>query len=335
MNGSEHMKLDALAGNAALKEQLSAQEKGRGLSHAYLISGPAGSGKRTLARLLSAAMVCTGSGEKPCGSCAACKKVFGGIHPDVIQVGADGKDISVGQAREARSDAYIRPNEGARKVYVFHNAHNMTTAAQNALLKLLEEGPAYAAFLLLAENPGSVLTTIRSRCEGAALTPVTAAEAEYELARRFPQVSRDLRHAAARRCGGLLGQAVAELESQEAGDQLRAECARFLELLAQKNELEFAAWCVELEKWERSNLLLLLERSTALLGDALALQKGGDLLTASPEELPSLQKAAALPPQKLLRTVELLKKLKNDAAFNVNGGQLCGALAAGVHGGQL
>ena len=175
------MRLDALAGNAALKEQLSAQEKGRGLSHAYLISGPAGSGKRTLARLLAAAMVCTGAGEKPCGGCAACRKVFGGIHPDVIQVGADGKDISVGQAREARSDAYIRPNEGERKVYLFHNAQDMTPAAQNALLKLLEEGPAYAAFLLLAENPGAVLTTIRSRCEGAALTPVTAAEAEYEL----------------------------------------------------------------------------------------------------------------------------------------------------------
>ena len=100
------MELSTLAGNAALKEQLSAQEKGRGLSHAYLISGPAGSGKRTLARLLAAAMVCTGQGEeRPCGRCGACKKVFGGIHPDVIQVGADGKDLTVGQARQARSDA--------------------------------------------------------------------------------------------------------------------------------------------------------------------------------------------------------------------------------------
>ena len=329
------MKLDALAGNAALKQQLSAQEKGRGLSHAYLISGPAGSGKKTLARLLSAAMVCTGDGEKPCGSCAACKKVFGNIHPDVIQVGSDGKDISVGQAREARSDAYIRPNEGERKVYIFHNAQDMTVAAQNALLKLLEEGPAYAAFLLLTENPGSLLTTIRSRCEGAALTPVTAAEAEYELARRFPQVPREQRHAAARRCGGLLGQAVAELEGQEAGDRLRDECARFLELLTQKNELEFAAWCVELEKWEREDLILLLERSLALLRDALALQKGAACMTAAPEELSAVQKAAGLAPQKLLRVAALLDKLRNDASFNVNAGQLCGALAAGVNGGQL
>lgn len=329
------MKLDALAGNAALKQQLSAQDKGRGLSHAYLISGPAGSGKRTLARLLSAAMVCTGSGEKPCGSCGACKKVLGGIHPDVIEVGADGKDISVGQARQARSDAYIRPNEGERKVYIFHNAQNMNPSAQNALLKLLEEGPAYAAFLLLAENPGSVLTTIRSRCEGAALTPVTAAEAEYELARRFPQIPREERHAAARRCGGLLGQAVAELEGREARDGLRSECARFLNLLAEKNELEFTAWCVELEKWEREELVSLLERSLTLLRDTLALQKGSPAITATPEELPAVQRAAGLESQRLLRTAGLLDKLRKDAAFNVNAGQLCGALAAGVNGGQL
>lgn len=329
------MKLDALAGNAALKEQLSAQEKGRGLSHAYLISGPAGSGKRTLARLLSAAMVCTGGGEKPCGDCTACRKVLAGIHPDVIQVGDDGKDISVSMARQARADAYIRPNEGERKVYIFHRAQDMTVAAQNALLKLLEEGPAYAAFLLLTENPGSLLTTIRSRCEGAALTPVTAAEAEYELARRFPQVPREERHAAARRCGGLLGQAVSELEGQEDGDQLRGECARFLELLARKNELEFAAWCVELEKWERGSLIFLLERSQALLRDALALRRGAPALTAAAEELPALQQAAGLEPQRLLRTAALLDKLRKDAAFNVNQGQLCGALAAGVNGGQL
>lgn len=329
------MKLDTLAGNAALKRQLSAQEKGRGLSHAYLISGPAGSGKRTLAKLLAAAMVCTGSGEKPCGTCTACKKVLGGVHPDVIQVGLDGKDISVGQAREARSDAYIRPNEGERKVYIFHNAQNMNPSAQNALLKLLEEGPAYAVFLLLTDNPGSVLTTIRSRCEGAALTPVTAAEAEYELARRFPQVPREERHAAARRCGGLLGQAVAELEGKEAGDQLRSQSARLLELLAQGSELEFAVWCVELEKWERGEFISLLERSLALVRDALALQKGSPVIAAAPEEFPAVQRAAGLEPKRLLGTAELLDKLRKDAAFNVNLGQLCGALAAGVNGGQL
>lgn len=327
------MRLDMLAGNAALKEQLTAQEKGRGLSHAYLISGPAGSGKRTLARLLAAAMVCTGSGEKPCGVCPGCKKAFGGIHPDVIQVGEDGKDISVGQARQARSDAYIRPNEGERKVYLFYNAQNMNPSAQNALLKLLEEGPAYAAFLLLTENPGSVLTTIRSRCEGLALTPVSPAQAEYELARRFPQIPREQRHAAARRCGGLLGQAVAELEGQEGDALFRAEGAHLLELLAGKSRLDAAVWCVSLEKWTREDLTRLLERALALLRDALALQRGGTVLAASLRELPAVQAAAALPAKRLLSLAGLLEKLRKDSAFNVNAGQLCGGLMAGINAG--
>lgn len=327
------MRLDTLAGNSALKEQLSAQEKGRGLSHAYLISGPAGSGKRTLARLLAAAMVCTGAPEKPCGVCPGCKKVFGGIHPDVIQVGEDGKDITVGQARQARSDAYIRPNEGERKVYLFHNAQNMNPSAQNALLKLLEEGPAYAAFLLLTENPGSILPTIRSRCEGLALTPVSPAQAEYELARRFPQLPREQRHAAARRCGGLLGQAVAELEGQEGDDPLREEARRFLELLAGGKKLDAAAWCVSLEKRPREELCRLLEISLALLRDTLALQRGGTVMTASAGELPHLRAAAALPARRLLSLAGLLEKLRNDAAFNVNPGQLCGGLMAGINAG--
>lgn len=329
------MDLSALAGNAALKEQLSAQEKGRGLSHAYLISGPAGSGKRTLARLLAAAMVCTGQGEKPCMGCPACKKAMGGIHPDIIQVGEDGKDITVGQAREARSDAYIRPNEGARKVYIFHNAQNMNPSAQNALLKLLEEGPAYAAFLLLTENPGAVLTTIRSRCEALALTPVSQAEAESWLARRFPAVPTPQRRSAAGLCGGVLGQAAALLEGGQEGDALWAGAVELLELLSKKDELETAVWCAGLEKWDRDELAQMLGRATALLRDALAIQRGGRVLTHGQAQNRAAEKAAGLDGKELLRLVSLLEKLRMDAQFHVSAGIMAGALAAGVNGGSL
>jgi DNA polymerase-3 subunit delta' len=335
LSGSEGMDFSLLAGNAALKEQLSAQEKGRGLSHAYLISGPAGSGKRTLARLLAAAMVCTGQGEKPCGGCAACRKVMGGIHPDVIQVGSDGKDITVGQAREARSDAYVRPNEGSRKVYIFHNAQDMNPSAQNALLKLLEEGPAYAAFLLLTENPGGVLTTIRSRCEALALTPVSQAEAEFYLAQRFPSLPREQRHAAARSCGGLLGQAVALLEGGAEDEELWTGAVELLELLCRRDELETAVWCTALEKWDRERLAQTLGRATALLRDALALQRGGQALTQGQAQVRAAEKAAGLEGRELLRLVSLLEKLRKDADFYVSAGILAGALAAGVNGGSL
>ena len=167
------MDLSPLNGNEKIKDQLSRQERGRGLSHAYIVSGPAGSGRHTLARQLAAAMLCTGRGEKPCGRCGPCLKVLKGVHPDVSAVTGpeEGKPITVDQVRALRADAYIRPNEGERKVYLLEGADRMNASAQNAMLKLLEEGPPYAAFLLIAGNAGGLLQTVRSRCEELALTP--------------------------------------------------------------------------------------------------------------------------------------------------------------------
>ncbi len=184
------MEFSALAGNDRLKEQLSQQESGRGLAHAYIISGPTGSGRHTLARLLAAAMVCTSdSGGRPCGKCSPCKKIIAGIHPDfeIISGPEEGKPITVDQIRALRSDAYIRPNEGDRKIYLLEGADQMNASAQNAMLKLLEEGPGYAVFLLLAENGGGLLQTVRSRCEELVLSPVSVVQCQSWLKDRFPQ----------------------------------------------------------------------------------------------------------------------------------------------------
>jgi len=157
------MELSRLVGNGPLKRQLSLETARRGLSHAYIISGPAGSGKRTLAGLLSAALVCTGGGEVPCFTCSGCKKALGNIHPDVVHAGGEGDELNVARVRAIRNDAYIKPNEAPRKVYILEGAQNMNDPSQNALLKLLEEGPAYAAFLLLTDNAAALLSTVRDR----------------------------------------------------------------------------------------------------------------------------------------------------------------------------
>lgn len=321
------MKLDTLAGNAALKRQLSAQAQGRGLSHAYLISGPAGSGKQTLATLLAAAMVCSGGGEPPCGACPGCKKVFGGIHPDVIHVDfLEGKrEILIEQTRQMRADAFVRPNEASRKVYIVHHADAMNTRAQNSILKLLEEGPAYAAFLLLAENPGSLLITIRSRCEGLSLSPVTQGEAEAVLRQRFPQKSPEEIASAAQHCDGLIGKAIQELEGSGDGEA-REAALELLGLIARRDELALCAWCVGREKWDRNSLIRLFELEAEFLCAALRLQSG----SGSGEEEEQVRQAAALPRKTLLRCIELLEGLRSAADFNVGGGHLCGALCAGI-----
>lgn len=143
------------------------------LSHALLISG---SGDRlSAARYAAAAMECLSGGEKPCGVCPACHKVMEDIHPDVITVRDEAhKNLSVETIRQVRADAYIRPNEGARKVYIFPDCAILTEQDQNVLLKLVEEGPPYAAFLFCAENSSVVLQTLRSRCVELKLHPAAA-----------------------------------------------------------------------------------------------------------------------------------------------------------------
>ena len=159
---------------------------GRGtLSHALLFSG---SGDRiAAAQYAAAAMECQGGGQKPCGTCPACRKVFSGIHPDVITVRDEAhKNLSVDTVRQIRADAYIRPNEGARKVYIFPDCTILTEQDQNVLLKIVEEGPPYAAFLFCAENSSVVLQTLRSRCVELKLHPAVTVEKESSEAGAVP-----------------------------------------------------------------------------------------------------------------------------------------------------
>ena len=133
------------------------------LSHAVLLTGSADA--LDAARFAAAALECTAGSGQPCGVCQACRKIRQDIHPDVTVVrDPDHKNIAVDIIREIRSDAYIRPNEGRRKVYIFPDCSLLSEQGQNVLLKIVEEGPPYAAFLFCAENGSAVLQTLRSRC---------------------------------------------------------------------------------------------------------------------------------------------------------------------------
>jgi len=145
-------------------------EAGR-LPHACLISAQTDERAMEKALELAAAAVCTGQGKKPCGLCRGCRKVSQGIHPDVQVVrrladdkGKLKKEILIEQIRALSADVWILPNEAERKVYIISEAEKMNTAAQNAALKLLEEPPLGAIFLLCTTNTARFLPTVRSRC---------------------------------------------------------------------------------------------------------------------------------------------------------------------------
>lgn len=142
----------------------------RRLAHAYIISSPTAEEGLRAASSLAAAAVCALGGAAACGQCRDCRKVQSGIHPDVITVRRLGegssqkREIGVEQIRQLSSDAIVLPNEARRKVYIIQEADMMNLSAQNAALKLLEEAPAEALFLLCTGNSERLLPTVRSRC---------------------------------------------------------------------------------------------------------------------------------------------------------------------------
>lgn len=161
---------DTIPGNEAVKDSLRAALKSR-FPQAVLLTGPAGSGKMQMARVLAAALLCTGAGERPCGVCPSCRKLQNGAHPDLDVIDEGENDLPVSLAREIRQKVCVLPNDGDRRAVILRHTHKLNTAAQNALLKVLEEPPRYAFFILTSEQPGAVLETIRSRCTRYQLAP--------------------------------------------------------------------------------------------------------------------------------------------------------------------
>ena len=149
-----------------LPPALASRAKAGTLPHGWVVAGAAEAILEDTARALAAAFLCEGP-DRPCNTCKHCRKVLKDIHPDLIWVERlpDKRQLTVDQIRSLRADAYIRPNEARRKVYVIKEAQTMNPEAQNAFLKVLEEGPEYAVFILLSENHLALLPTVRSRCE--------------------------------------------------------------------------------------------------------------------------------------------------------------------------
>ena len=309
------MGFESLLGNERLKENL-ISSLGRGhISHFYLISGPAGSGKHTLAKLLAAAILCGGA-NAPCGSCSACRKLLSGNHPDFITVeDPEHKTTAVKIVRQMRDDMFIRPNEADYKRYLF--PQELGIEGQNALLKILEEPPAYGVFILLTDNPDKLLPTVRSRCTELALQAIPTRELEAALSREFPELSSEDVAAASMRSGGFLGQARSLLENREENPQTEG----FLRGYGSRDELALAQTLVPMEKWKRDQLIPVLEQWLMLLENALASRAGLPAISAQEREL-----AAQRSSQELMAAIRSIKKALEYTQGNVSPGAVCGWL---------
>ena len=313
------MGFESLLGNRQLKENLSASLKNNHISHFYLISGPEGSGKRTLAKLLSAAVLCKGN-SRPCGRCGICRRVMEGNHPDAITVDDPEKRfVSVDLIRSARADIYIKPNESDHKIYLIPRAQDMLPPAQNALLKILEEPPEYGVFLLLTDNPEKLLPTVRSRCVELKLGALDDKTLRAALVAEFPDAPAESVAAAMARSGGFLGQAKAILEG---GAAASPQTEKFARAFAQRDVYLLVSTLAPMEKWKRDDLIEELSQWRGLLVQALESRSGIHTPDPRARDISTSRSAADI-----LAAVSKLETCITYAQGNVSPAAICGYLS--------
>jgi DNA polymerase III subunit delta' len=180
--GQQAVEAGLLAAARAARRDPAHNAAGDGtMTHAWLITGPPGSGRSVAALCFAAALQCTSDGEPGCGSCRACTTTMAGTHADVRRVIPEGLSIGVDEMRAIVQIASRRPTTGHWQIVVVEDADRLTEGAANALLKVVEEPPPSTVFLLCAPSvdPEDIAITLRSRCRHVALvTPSTEAIAQ-------------------------------------------------------------------------------------------------------------------------------------------------------------
>jgi len=309
----------SLLGNEKLKNTLSADFASGKSAHAYVIEGPAGSGKRTIARLICQAVLCENRNRAehplPCGICPSCRKIAGGNCVDVLTVAnGDHATIGVEAIRQLRETLYVAPNDGDKKIYIIENAHRMTVQAQNALLLSLEEPPRYVLFLLLTEDAASLLETVRSRApviKTELFSPGFIADYLSGLPKLTP-VQKERIPIAAHLSGGSLGTAANLLKNGESEMSLYKKTEEFAELLLTGRTTDALVWVNSSLPKDREKTRELLTLLRFALRDLLAARKGGELLFFT--EIPDYARRASV--RRILELSEAVVRAENDIAAN-------------------
>lgn len=247
---------------AAAAAEVVAGGAGTGMTHAWLFTGPPGSGRSAAARAFAAALLCP---DRGCGHCDLCHQVAIGSHPDLESVRPEGLSYSVRQTRELILRAAGAPTLGRWRIVLFEDADRATEAAANALLKAIEEPPPRTVWLLCAPSPDDLVITIRSRCRVVALTTPTPSAVAHALVTR-DSIPPDMAEFAARAARGHLGRARRLALDEEARQRRSAvlsiptaladvgDCVIAAERLVKTAEEEAASATAELDETETAEL---------------------------------------------------------------------------------
>lgn len=230
-----------IIGNNHIVEHFTKALQNDKISHAYIINGEKGMGKKKIANAFAMTLLCEEKGAVPCMKCHSCVQTMSGNNPDIIHISPDKPTtLSIDYIREKLvSDVSIKPYSYSHKVYIVEDAQLMNVQAQNAILKTIEEPPEYAVVILLTTNADSMLQTVRSRCITLDMQPVKAEQIKNYLMVNCKVVDYQA-DIAAGMSGGNLGRAIDYATSQDFSEML-TELVRLMKYIKEMQAYEVVA----------------------------------------------------------------------------------------------
>lgn len=223
---------DTIIGNKEIKINLEKSIKNGNLSHSYLFLGREGIGKKKIAREFAKSILCLGDKEKEGTECKSCLEFDTDNHPDFSIIQPEGNSLKIDQIRKLQTRVSEKPIISAKKVYLIDDSDKMTTEAQNALLKTLEEPPEFVIIILIGSNESAFLTTIRSRCMILHFQPIPDEEIKNFLAKQYQM--ENISNTWLKTCQGSIGKAI-ELNGKI---EIYQKVEEFVQHIAQANLLE-------------------------------------------------------------------------------------------------
>ena len=307
---------EEIRGNTPLVEQLRRSAASGRSSHAYLFLGGAGAGKRLIANTFAKALQCEGE-KRPCDSCKSCHAFNHGNHPDVIyfQPLKNGKTYTIEDVREQLLETVdLKPFQYEKKIYIIEKADTLNIQSQNALLETLEEPPAHAVFLLLAERAEAFLPTILSRVVVMKIRPLSAETiADYLMqAGHLAEES----HILSAYAQGRIGQAL-ELAEDEGFREMRQDILGKLEALPSMSEGEAYLLAKDLEGYKNDlRFLDIMELWYRDLLTAKSLREEGYLIQRDKKD--AIFRAAKEPAALLAKKAAAVRTARMRLAQNAN-----------------
>lgn len=307
---------EEIRGNTPLVEQLRRSAASGRSSHAYLFLGGAGAGKRLIANTFAKALQCEGE-KRPCDSCKSCHAFNHGNHPDVIyfQPLKSGKTYTIEDVREQLLETVdLKPFQYEKKIYIIEKADTLNIQSQNALLKTLEEPPAHAVFLLLAERAEAFLPTILSRVVVMKIRPLSAETiADYLMQAGHLAEENHILSAYAQ---GRIGQAL-ELVEDEGFREMRQDILGKLEALPSMSEGEAYLLAKDLEGYKNDlRFLDIMELWYRDLLTAKSLREEGYLIQRDKKD--AIFRAAKEPAALLAKKAAAVRTARMRLAQNAN-----------------